>query len=105
MEGWHQGTEWIDTGALVERINFASEQLGDPNKPGVRAMIDNIRRDGIEDLSSERLVDRCLDEMGALSVSDETRDTLVSFAEDERGRPNVEQLLRLSASTREFQLA
>ena len=105
VEGWHQGTEWIDTGALVERINFASEQLGDPNKPGVRAMIDNIRRDGIEGLSSERLVDRCLDEMGALSVSDETRDTLVSFAEDERGRPNVEQLLRLSASTREFQLA
>ena len=105
VEGWHQGTEWIDTGALVERINFASEQLGDANKPGVKAMIDNIRRDGMEALSPESLVDRCLDEMGALSVSDETRDTLVSFAEDERGRPNVEQLLRLSASTREFQLA
>ena len=105
VEGWHQGTEWIDTGALVERINFASEQLGDANKPGVKAMIDNIRKDGIQEISPESLVDRCLDEMGALSVSDETRDTLVSFAEDERGRPNVEQLLRLSASTREFQLA
>ena len=105
VEGWHQGTEWIDTGALVERINFASEQLGDANKPGVKAMIDNIRKDGIQEISPESLVDRCLDEMGALSVSDETRETLVSFAEDERGRPNVEQLLRLSASTREFQLA
>ena len=36
VEGWHQGAEWIDTGTLMERINFASEQLGDLSKPGVR---------------------------------------------------------------------
>ena len=65
VEGWHQGTEWIDTGTLVERINFASEQFGDLNKPGVRAMIDSIRHGGIERLSTEHLVDRCLDAMGA----------------------------------------
>ncbi len=35
VEGWHQGTAWIDTGTLVERINFASEQFGDVSKPGV----------------------------------------------------------------------
>ena len=23
VEGWHTGKEWIDTGILVERINFA----------------------------------------------------------------------------------
>ena len=67
-------------------------------------MVDRIRRDA-EGLSAERLVDRCLDEMGAFSVSDETRDTLVRFAEDDRGGDNVANLLRLSASTREFQLA
>ena len=37
VEGWHTGKEWIDTGILVERINFAAEQVGDPDKPGVRA--------------------------------------------------------------------
>jgi hypothetical protein len=105
VEGWHQGTEWIDTGTLIERINFASEQFGDPTKPGVSAMIDRICQGDTELLSSEYLVDRCLDEMGAFSVSDETRGALVRFAEGERARQNVEQLLRLSASTREFQLA
>ena len=105
VEGWHQGTEWIDTGTLIERINFASEQFGDPTKPGVSAMIDRICQGDTKRLSSEHLVDRCLDEMGAFSVSDETRGALVRFAEGERARQNVEQLLRLSASTREFQLA
>ena len=105
VEGWHQGTEWIDTGTLIERINFASEQFGDPNKPGVRAMVDKICQGGAERLSSERLVDRCLDEMGAFSVTDGTHDALVRFVEAGHARQNVEHLLRLSASTREFQLA
>ena len=105
VEGWHQGTEWIDTGTLIERINFVSEQFGDPNKPGVKAMIDRICEVDTERLSSERLVDRCLDEMGAFSVADETRDALVRFAEGNHARQNVEHLLRLSASTKEFQLA
>ena len=105
VEGWHQGTEWIDTGTLVERINFASEQFGDPDKPGVRAMIDRIFQGDTDQLSSEQLVDRCLDEMGAFSVTDETHDTLVRFIEGDHARQSVEHLLRLSASTREFQLA
>ena len=105
VEGWHEGSEWIDTGTLVERINFASEQFGDADKPGVSAMIDRICREDTGRLSSEALVDRCLDEMGAFTVSDETRDTLVHFAGNERGRESVAHLLRLSASTQEFQLA
>ena len=105
VEGWHQGPEWIDTGTLVERINFASEQFGDASKPGVRAMLDKICQGDTERLSSEHLVDRCLDEMGAFSVNDETRDTLVRFVGGDHGRQSVEHLLRLSASTREFQLA
>ena len=105
VEGWHEGTEWIDTGTLIERINFVSEQFGDTNKPGVRAMVDKICEGGAERLSSERLVDRCLDEMGAFSVSDGTHDTLVRFVEGGHVRENVEHLLRLSASTKEFQLA
>ena len=105
VEGWHEGVEWIDTGTLIERINFASEQFGDSNKPGVKAMIDRICRDDANELSSEQIVDRCLDEMGAFSVDDETRDVLIRFMEAGHSRENVENLLRLSASTRQFQMA
>jgi uncharacterized protein (DUF1800 family) len=106
VEGWHQGIEWINTGTLIERINFASEQFGDPRKPGVKAMIDEISSSGGDHLSPDQLVDLCLDQMGAISVPDETRDGLVRFAEEGRhSRQSVEDLLRLTASTPEFQLA
>ena len=29
VEGWHQGADWLDTGTVVERVNFATQQLGD----------------------------------------------------------------------------
>ena len=34
VEGWHTGKEWIDTGILVERVNFAAEQVGDIEQAG-----------------------------------------------------------------------
>ncbi len=33
VEGWHEGVEWIDSGSLVERVNFAAKELGDPRQP------------------------------------------------------------------------
>ena len=33
VEGWHEGAEWIDSGALVERVNFVGKELGDPANP------------------------------------------------------------------------
>ena len=51
-------------------------------------------------------MDRCLDELGAFSVSDGTRDALVRFAEEGgHARERVEHLLRMAVSSREFQLA
>ena len=29
VEGWHEGTEWINSGALVDRVNFVAQSLGD----------------------------------------------------------------------------
>src|SRR5467141_2171350 len=46
VEGWHVGKEWIDTGILVERINFAAAQVGDVDKPGVRKIVDRLRAMG-----------------------------------------------------------
>jgi hypothetical protein len=106
VEGWHQGTEWIDTGTLVERLNFASQQLSDAGNAGSREVMDRIasREDG--PLTPEALVDGCLDEIGALSVSDETRSALVEFASvDSSGesRERVAQILQLVVATPEFQ--
>ena len=39
VEGWHTGKEWIDSGTLVERINFTADQMGNTNLPGVRAIV------------------------------------------------------------------
>ena len=60
VEGWHTGREWIDSGTLVERINFASDLLGNTELPGVQAMIYRLKALG-QELSPEALVDGCLD--------------------------------------------
>ena len=76
VEGWHTGREWIDSGTLVERINFVSEQVGNIDLPGVRAIIDRLsaRRDTT---SPEGFVDGCLDLMGPLQVTERTRESLL----------------------------
>ena len=112
VEGWHQGIEWIDTGTLMERINFASEQFGDINKPGVKAMVDNIMEASSQGLSPEHFVDVCLEQMGVIEVSDETREILTSFAEKssssgsgEQARQRIVEMLRLAGASHEFQRA
>lgn len=113
VEGWHTGKEWIDTGCLVERVNFGAKQLGDISKPGVQRLIERLRAQGV--LSPERFVDGCLDLLGPLAVSAKTRAALVrSVSRDgplylDRGNHAAEkrvgELLSLIAATREFQMA
>ena len=118
VEGWHQGTEWLDSGTLVERINFASQQIGDTEKPGIQAMIGRIgaglRHDPVgETASAERLVDACLEEVGALSVKEDTRRVLVDFAAHgsaqksgegaNTDRQHIADVLQMVAATQEFQ--
>ena len=117
VEGWHEGVEWVDSGALVERVNFAAKELGDVRKPGVQAIISTLATENGGTLSPDELVDRCLDMLGAVSLSDDTRATLVEFAAKQGGldlrghqvgdesEQRVANILRMVVSTREFQLA
>ena len=112
VEGWHQGTDWIDTGSLVERINFASQQLGDTAKPGVQTIIDRIADTNLAGVSPEVLVDACLDQVGAIVVSEDTRHELVDFASiighgdsPAASRERIAEVLQMVASTHEFQRA
>ena len=76
VEGWHQGLEWIETGSLTERVNFASQHLGDLTKPGVRRIVQNVIDDEGESISAEVCVDKCLDQLGAIQTSQYIYNTL-----------------------------
>ena len=78
VEGWHSGREWIDSGTLMERVNFASSLLGNTELPGVKAMIDRLATLG-DNMSAEELVDGCLDLMGPLDVAEATREELIKY--------------------------
>jgi hypothetical protein len=112
VEGWHVGKEWIDTGILVERVNFASEQVGDSTKPGIRAIINRLRALG--PLQPEALVDACLDLLGPVSVQHGTRRALLEHArvrgvldldDGPAAERRVTALLQLIVATREYQFA
>ena len=110
VEGWHQGTDWIDTGSLVERVNFASQQLGDATKPGVQSIIDRISAADSSGASPEALVEACLEHIGAIAVSEDTRRELVNFASavgtpGDASRSRIAAMLQMVAATHEFQRA
>lgn len=118
VEGWHEGMEWIDSGSLVERVNFVAQELSSLDKPGVRAIIDRLAGENGGTLTPEQLVDQCLDLLGPVAVENDTRTALVDFAAAGGGALNlsghqpgddaeqrVSNVLRVIASTREYQLA
>ena len=117
VEGWHEGAEWIDSGALVERVNFVGKELGDPTNPGVKAIIDRASAGVDGPLSAEAQVDVCADLLGPMALSDSTRSSLSEFASQqgeadlrpgartEADEQRIANLLRLLTATREYQLA
>ena len=82
VEGWHTGREWIDSGTLVERINFTADAVGNTSHPGVQNIINRLASEG-EVISPERLVDGCLEMLGAYELAEVTRTELVDLARDE----------------------
>ena len=72
VEGWHTGKEWINSGALMSRINFVAEQVGNTSLPGVQAIVNRLKAKGT--LEPEQLVDQCLDLLGPVEVGDDTKE-------------------------------
>ena len=115
VEGWHTGSEWIDTGNLVERINSAALEIGNINLPGVRDIIGKVRNTG-DTLTPRQFVDACLKAMGLFEVSERTRIHLTAYAERLKDlrfdRPalvscseqRIGEMLQLIVATREYQL-
>ena len=109
VEGWHTGHEWIDSGTLSERVGFVESQFEDISKLGVRDMVDRV---GSLDDDPSRIVDRCLDILGGINVSESTYASLVSYVEELNSlggeaddSVGVHNLLQMTASTVDYQFA
>ena len=114
VEGWHTGREWIDSGTLVERINYAGDLLGNTELPGVKSMVNRLMNRG-EMLTPEVFVDGCLDLIGPITVDEGTRSELVaharrsgdlrhgSSAEETEFTRRTGEMFQMIAATAEFQ--
>ena len=89
VEGWHTGKEWIDGGTLMERVNFAVQQVGDPGAPGTKAVAARLANGGAA--AAEALVDGCLEAAGPLEARSAAR---------RRGRWRPRRAGRADAHTR-----
>jgi uncharacterized protein (DUF1800 family) len=110
VEGWHEGEEWVDSGALVERVNFAVNEMGRLEARGVRRMIERVRAFA-PSLAPATLVESCLDALGAIDVSPRTKRILVEHAEQggelDTGSPSADEriveMVQAIVATPDFQ--
>ena len=79
VEGWHEGEEWVDSGALVERVNFAVNELDRIESRGVQRMVDRVKATG-KNLHPEEFLAACLDALGGTDVSPRTKRILLDTA-------------------------
>tara|TARA_B100001123_G_C15326054_1_gene1029573 strand:- start:2351 stop:3745 length:1395 start_codon:yes stop_codon:yes gene_type:complete len=110
VEGWHTGSEWINSGTLMKRINFTADMVGDTGKPGIQDIIYRIKSKGNLDVSA--FVDMCLDILGPVEVQEETKGQLVGHAselgdltwsDDKISSDRIAEMLQLIVATREYQ--
>ena len=115
VEGWHTGEEWITSGSLVNRVNFASDHLGNLENPGVENIVDHILAEHHDSITSDQLVDKCLDTLGPLKVSKGTKDSLLEVASKidsiesnghsskQKVKELIPELIKMIVSSREYQ--
>ncbi len=115
VEGWHTGPEWINSGSLMRRTNFFADMVGDTDRPGVQAIVAELRARGT--LSSQEFVVACLELLGPLDVDQGTKDELVSHASEDGdlrwGSDGVDtgpisrvaEMLQLIVALRDYQFA
>ena len=112
VEGWHTGSEWINSGSLMRRINFVADRVGDINLPGVKVIIEHIKSEG--EITSEKFVDLCLAEMGPLDIDEQARQELIDHVtpdgnlvwdgdSSDFSKQRISEMLQLIASLRDYQ--
>ena len=79
VEGWQTGTEWINSGSLLARVNFVADRVSNTELLGVKNIIQYIKEEGVQ--TPEQLIDAAAEHMGFVTLSDETRQQLIENAQ------------------------
>ena len=115
VESWHTGSEWIDGGSLVRRVNFAANLMGNTSLPGIKSIVNGLRDRNAA--TAAEFVETCLELVGPIEVSEITRRELMEQAEeggnlrwdsDENAGESEQRvgvMLALIAASRDFQFA
>ena len=108
VEGWHEGVEWIDSGTLIERVNFASSEMSDLNKPGVKKLVARIKNELPNSISNEDLLNKCSEMIGC-NLSNTTKELLLDSIDNSPNKNHkfddqIGQILGFIAATKEYQL-
>ena len=117
VEGWHEGTEWINSGSIVERVNFSHKVWSNYNSPEVKDITNRLSQH--VELDSESTVALCFNFMGILDQNIElsTRNAINEHSEKKGqikfGTPEtsdrkeaeirVSEILGLIAASKEYQ--
>ena len=79
VEGWQTGTEWINSGSLLARVNFVADRVSNTELLGIKNIIQYIKEEGVQ--TPEQLIDAAAEHMGFVTLSDETRQQLIENAQ------------------------
>ena len=112
VEGWHTGSEWINSGSLLARINFVADSVTKTGQPGMQSIIGHIQAENAT--TPDELLNACLDHMGFLELSDETRAQLSEHAhaggnlvwsDTAAAATRIGEMMALISATTEYQFA
>ena len=116
VEGWHEGKEWINSGSIVERVNFAYDVWHNSESPEVKDVTGRLAPMG--SLDSLAAVEACLDFMGPLLFTEKTakqaivdhveKQGAITFGDESSGirkkaENRISEILALIASSKEYQ--
>ena len=110
VEGWQTGTELINSGSLLARVNFVADRVANTSLPGVQNIIGLMKADGVT--TPEQLLDASLEHMGFLELSEETRQQLLENAQtsgnldwsnEEAAGTRIGETMALIGATTEYQ--
>ena len=110
VEGWQTGTEWINSGSLLARVNFVADRVADPSLPGMKRIIQHMKEDGVT--TPEQLLESCLEHLGFVELGKETREQLeenldaggnLEWSNEETAGQRIGETMALIGATTEYQ--
>ena len=112
VEGWHTGSEWINSGSLLARINFVADSVTRTSQHGIQNIIRHMKSDNVN--TPDEVLEACLAHMGYLELSSETREQLdehgdeggnLDWSDESATAIRIGEMMALISATTEYQFA